>query len=83
MASTPTSAPSSSGSYTDVDMRDMAEWQTELSKLKVAQLDELLGLKGIAAKGLKAEKVLEVAWNYTREEIATWRRQSKPTEPLH
>ena len=59
----------------------MAEWQAEVSKLKVAQLDELFGKKGIVPRGLKAEKVLEVAWNHTREEIATWRRQCRPAEP--
>ena len=35
---------SSSASYSDVDMRDMAEWQVEVTKFfKVAELDELLG----------------------------------------
>ena len=82
MADTPTSAPSSSGSYSDVDMRDMAEWQVEVTKtFKVSELDELLRAKGKSAKGLKEEKAMEVAWCYTKEEIAEWRRQRQVTEP--
>ena len=73
------SSSGSNASYSDIDMREFAEWQVELSKLKVAQLDELLGKKGFAVKGIKAEKVMQNAWNYTREEIAAWRRESRPT----
>ena len=82
MASTPTSAPSSSGSYSDADMRDMAEWQSEVTKtFKVAELDELLSAKGKSVKGKQAQKAMEVAWCYTKEEIATWRRQKQDFEP--
>ena len=50
MADTPSSAgPSSSGSNTDVDMRDMAEWQAEVAKtFKVSQLEELFNAKGLS-----------------------------------
>ena len=63
-------------------MRDLAEWQVEVTKtLKVAELDELLALKSKKVKGMKAQKAMEVAWCYTKEEIAEWRRQRKTTEP--
>ena len=82
MAETPTSAPSSSGSYSDVDMRDMAEWQVEVTKtFKVSELDEFLRAKSKTVKGMKAHKAMEVAWCYTKEEIAEWRRQRKTIEP--
>ena len=48
---------------------------------KVAELDELLRAKGKTVKGMKAQKAMEVAWCYTKEEIATWRRQRQTTEP--
>ena len=42
MADTPTSAPGSSGSYTDGDMRELADWQVEVTKtFKVPELDEV------------------------------------------
>ena len=48
----------------------------------MAQLDELLNAKGVKPKGVKAEKAMEVAWRYTKEEIADWRaRQAKLTSP--
>ena len=82
MASTPTSAPSSSASYSDVDTRDMAEWQVEVTKtFKVSELNELLRAESKSVKGMKAQKAMEVAWCYTKEEIAAWRRQRKTTEP--
>ena len=63
-------------------MRDMAEWQVEVTKtLKVAELDELLRAKGKKVKGMKAQKAMEVAWCYTKEEIAEWRRERQVTEP--
>ena len=81
MAETPT-APSSSGSYSDVDMRDMAEWQMEVMKsFNVQELDELLLEKGKRVKGHKPQKAMEVAWCYTKEEIVEWRRKRKTTEP--
>ena len=81
MACTPTSA-SSNASYSDVDMRDMAEWQVEVTKtFKVSGLDELLRAKGKKVKGMKAQKAMEVAWCYTKEEIAEWHRQRKRIEP--
>ena len=56
-------------------------WQAEANKLKVAQLDELLRRKGIKPKGVKAEKAMEVAWRYTKEEIAEWRAQQETLTP--
>ena len=71
--------PTSAASYSDADVRAQSEWQVEVSKLKVAQLDELLSAKGVEPKGLKAEKAMEVAWRYTREQIAEWRAQQRQT----
>ena len=48
---------------------------------KVAELDELLHKKGKIVKGRKEQKAMEVAWCYTKEEIATWRRQRQDLEP--
>ena len=62
---------SSANSYSDADVRAQSVWQAEVNKLKVAQLDELLNAKGVKPKG-KAEKAMEVAWRYTKEEIAEW-----------
>ena len=66
-STTPTS---SAASYSDADVRAQSKWQVEVNKLKVAQLDELLSAKGVTPKGLKAEKAMEVAWRYTKEQIA-------------
>ena len=54
--------PTSAGSYTDAQVREQSVWQAVVNKLKAAQLDELLGRKGIKPKGVKAEKAMEVAW---------------------
>ena len=60
----------------------MAEWQVEVTKtLKVAELDEPLALKSKKVKGMKAQKAMEVAWCYTKEDIAEWRRERKTIEP--
>ena len=56
-------------------------WQAEVNKMKVAQLEELLRRKGIKPKGVKAEKAMEVAWRYTKEEIAEWRAQQETLTP--
>ena len=48
----------------------------------MAQLDELLNAKGVKPKGIKAEKAMEVAWRYTKEEIAEWRAQQEELTPL-
>ena len=56
-------------------------WQAELNKLKVAELDELLSAKGVTPRGLKAEKAMEVAWRYTKEEIAAWRAKQEEVTP--
>ena len=48
---------------------------------EVSELDELLHKKGKIVKGRKEQKAMEVAWCYTKEEIATWRRQRRTTEP--
>ena len=73
--------PTSAGSYSDAQVREQSVWQAEASKLKVAQLDELLRRKGIKPKGVKAEKAMEVAWRYTKEEIAEWRAQQETLTP--
>ena len=73
--------PASSASYSDADVRAQSVWQAEANKLKVAQLDELLRRKGIKPKGVKAEKAMEVAWRYTKEEIAEWRAQQETLTP--
>ena len=75
-STTPTT---SAASYSDADVRAQSEWQVEVNKLKVAQLDELLNKKGVTPKGLKAEKAMEVAWRYTKAEIAEWRAQQRQT----
>ena len=38
-------------------------------------------VKGKTVKGMKAQKAMEVAWCYTKEEIAEWRRERKLTDP--
>ena len=72
---------SSAASYTDADVRAQSVWQAEVSKLKVAQLDELLSAKGVRPRGVKAEKAMEVAWRSTKEEIAEWRAQRETLTP--
>ena len=73
---------SSAASYSDADVRAQSVWQAEVNKLKVAQLDELLSKKGVKPRGVKAEKAMEVAWRYTKEEIAEWRaKQEELTSP--
>ena len=73
--------PVSSASYSDADVRAQSVWQAEVNKLKVAQLDELLNAKGVKPRGVKAEKAMEVAWRYTKEEIAEWRAQQEKLTP--
>ena len=73
--------PTSAGSYTDADVRAQSVWQAEVNKLKVAQLAELLSRKGVKPRGVKAEKAMEVAWCYTKEEIAEWRAQQEELTP--
>ena len=68
---------SSAASYSDADVRAQSVWQAEVTKLKVAQLDELLNAKNVKPKGIKAEKAMEVAWRYTKEEIAEWRAKQQ------
>ena len=72
---------SSANSYSDADVRAQSVWQAEVNKLKVAQLDELLSKKGVKPRGVKAEKAMEVAWRYTKEEIAEWRAQQETLTP--
>ena len=72
---------SSAASYSDADVRAQSVWQAEVNKLKVAQLDELLNAKGVKPKGIKAEKAMEVAWRYTKEEIAEWRAKQQEVLP--
>ena len=72
---------SSAASYSDADVRAQSVWQAEVNKLKVAQLDELLSKKGVKPRGVKAEKAMEVAWRYTKEEIADWRAQLEELTP--
>ena len=73
--------PTSAGSYSDVAVRAQSVWQAEVNKLKVAQLDELLNAKGVKPKGIKAEKAMEVAWRYTKDEIADWRAKQQEVLP--
>ena len=72
---------SSAASYSDADVRAQSVWQVEVNRFKVAQLDELLRAKGVKPKGVKAEKAMEVAWRYTKEEIAEWRAQQEALTP--
>ena len=72
---------SSANSYSDADVRAQSVWQAEVNKLKVAQLDELLSKKGIKPRGVKAEKAMQVAWRYTKEQIAEWRAQQEELTP--
>ena len=73
--------PTSANSYSDADVRAQSVWQAEANKLKGAQLDELLRRKGVKPRGVKAEKAMEVAWRYTKEEIAEWRAQQETLTP--
>ena len=72
---------SSANSYSDADVRAQSVWQAEVHKLKVAQLDELLNAKGVKPKEIKAEKAMEVAWRYTKDEIADWRAKQQEVLP--
>ena len=72
---------SSAASYSDADVRAQSVWQAEANKLKVAQLDELLIKKGVKPRGVKAEKAMEVAWRYTKAEIAAWRAKQEELTP--
>ena len=72
---------SSANSYSDADVRAQSVWQAEVRKLRVAQLDELLSAKGVKPRGVKAEKAMEVAWRYTKEEIAEWRAKQEELTP--
>ena len=72
---------SSANSYSDADVRAQSVWQAEVNKMKVAQLDELLRAKGVKPRGVRAEKAMEVAWRYTKEEIADWRAQQEELTP--
>ena len=73
--------PTSAGSYSDADVRAQSVWQAEVNKMKVAQLDDLLSAKGVKVRGVKAEKAMEVAWRYTKEEIAAWRAKQEELTP--
>ena len=72
---------SSVNSYSDADVRAQSVWLAEVNKLKVAQLDELLSAKGVKPKGIKAEKAMEVAWRYTKDDIAEWRAKQQEVLP--
>ena len=76
-----TTPASSAASDSDADVRAQSVWQAEANKLKVVQLDELVRRKGVKPKGVKAEKAMEVAWRYTKEEIAEWRAQQETLTP--
>ncbi len=62
---------SSNRSYADV--RAQSKWQ--------ARVNELLAAKGVKPRGVQAEKAMEVAWRYTKEELAAWRAGQEPTPP--
>ena len=72
---------SSNRSYSDADVRSQSVWQAEVNKFKVAQLDELLRAKGVKPRGVKAEKAMEVAWRYTKEELAAWQAEQETPPP--
>ena len=72
---------SSAAAYSDADVRAQSVWQAEANRLRVSQLDELLRRKGVKPRGVKAEKAMEVAWRYTKEEIAEWRAQQETLTP--
>ena len=67
---------SPANSYSDADVRAQSVWQAEV---RVSY--ELLNAKGVKPKGVKAEKAMEVAWRYTKEEIAEWRAQQEALTP--
>ena len=46
-----------------------------------AEVHELLNAKDIKPKGVKAEKAMEVAWCYTKEEITEWRALQETLTP--
>ena len=73
--------PTSAGSYSDAQVREQSVWQAEVNKMKVAQLDELLNAKDVKPKGTKPEKAMEVAWRYTKDEIADWRAKQQEALP--
>jgi len=58
---------SSANSYSDADVRAQSVWQVEVNRVK--------------PKGVKAEKAMEVAWRYTKEEITEWRAQQETLTP--
>ena len=72
---------SSAASYSDADVRAQSVWQAEVNKMKVAQLDEPLDAKGVKPRGVQAEKAMEVAWRYTKEEITEWRAKQEELTP--
>ena len=71
----------SPGSYSIADVRQQTQWQAEMYKFKVSQLNELLRKKGIATKGVKAAKAEAVAWHYTRAEIHEWEKTKEKERP--
>ena len=73
--------PTSAASYSDADVRAQSVGQVEVNKLKVAQLDALLSAKGVKPRGVKAEKAMEVAWRYTKDEITAWRAKQEELTP--
>ena len=64
---------SSANSYSDADVRAQSVWQAEVNKLPNA--------KGVKPRGIKAEKAMEVAWRYTKEEITEWRAKQETLTP--
>ena len=65
-----------------MDMREIMEWQGGVSKtFKVSELQELLRAKNMSVNEMKQQKGMEVAWHYTKEEIADWRRKRRTPEP--
>ena len=76
-----TTTPTSAGSYSDADVRAQNVWQAEVNTMKVAQLDELLSKKGVKPRGVQAGKANEVAWRYTKEDIAAWRAKQEELTP--
>ena len=40
-----------------------------------------MSAQGVKPRGVKAEKAMEVAWRYTKEEIAEWRAKQQEVPP--
>ena len=74
------STPSSNRSYSDQEVSQYMLAHTDhftdiLKSFKVADLDKLLIAKGKTPRGVKADKVQQVSWCYTPEEMQQEKRR--------